>query len=201
MTMNGREAKPPDVLRDATDGHEDDDDDNDIKAQNELNDLDITERGQVIASVSVQIWSKILDKFGKGIADKFLKDISQEEKDSFVKRLKETQIEKFTDRLALIFNRTITDYHFLKSYKDIMRQHKTTDELKQDIEIANNHLQSVENERSILQRDTDMALDEIEIICEAILENTVGEIPWLFCQSIKETQSSSLFRVIISAAN
>ena len=51
-----------------------------------------------------------------------------------------------------------------------MNGYKTIDELRQDNEIANNHLQSVENERSILQRDTDLAMDRLELICESILE-------------------------------
>jgi len=105
------------------------------------------------------------------MSEKFLKDATPEERESFIERLKTAQVEKLTDRLTLIMNRILTDHHFIKSYDEIMSSYKSIEELKQDNEIANNHLQSVENERSILQRDTDMAIDKLETLCEAILEH------------------------------
>ena len=104
------------------------------------------------------------------MTETFLKNASQEEKESFIHRLKETQTEKLRDRLTLIMNRILTDHHFLESYDKIMAPCKSIEELREDTKIANNHLQSVENERSILQRDTDMAIDKLESVCEAIIE-------------------------------
>lgn len=132
---------------------------------------DIYDLGHMLTIVTTDIYGKVLEKFGAKISSKYLKDASQEEKESFIKRLKETQIEKLRDRLTLIMNRILTDHHFLKSYNDIMSPYKPIEELRQDNEIANNHLQSVENERSILQRDTDLAIDKLESVCEAIMEH------------------------------
>lgn len=129
------------------------------------------ELAEYIAAITIEIYKKVLDKFGASISRKFLKDASQEDKDAFVQRMKDDQIEKLTHRLQLIMNRTLTDYHFVDSYDDIMNNFKSIEELRQDNEIANNHLQSVENERSILQRDTDLAIDKVETICESILES------------------------------
>lgn len=133
--------------------------------------MDIYELGHAVTLMSTELYGKILDKFGRKMSEQFLKEASMEEKESFIKRMKEAQTEKLNDRLGLIMNRVLTDYHFLKSYNEIMKPYKSLEELKQDNEIANNHLQSVENERSILQRDTDMAIDKLEILCEAILEH------------------------------
>lgn len=135
--------------------------------------MDIYELGHSLTIATGEIYGKVLEKFGTKMSEKFLKDATQEEKECFIKRLKEAQIEKLTDRLTLIMNRILTDHHFVKSYDEIMAPYKSIDELKQDNEIANNHLQSVENERSILQRDTDMAIDRVESLCEAILEHKI----------------------------
>lgn len=136
--------------------------------------MDIYNLGHLLTIATGEIYGKVLDKFGTKMSEKFLKDASQEEKESFIKRLKETQVEKLTDRLTLIMNRILTDHHFIKSFDEIMSSCKSIEELKQDNEIANNHLQSVENERSILQRDTDMAIDKLETLCEAILEHKLS---------------------------
>lgn len=133
--------------------------------------MDIYDLGHFLTLRTGELYGKVLDKFGTKMSEKFLKEASQEEKDSFIKRLKEEQIEKLMDRLTLIMNRVLTDYHFIKSYDELMSPYKSNEELRQDNEIANNHLQSVENERSILQRDTDMAIDKLESLCEAILEH------------------------------
>lgn len=133
--------------------------------------MDIYDLGHLLTIATGEIYGNVLEKFGTKMTEKFLKDASQEEKESFKQRLKETQTEKLKDRLTLIMNRILTDHHFLKSYNEIMSPYKSIDELRQDNEIANNHLQSVENERSILQRDTDMAIDKLESVCEAILEH------------------------------
>lgn len=119
--------------------------------------------------VTTELYGKVLDKFGNRISEKFLKDATQDEKESFVRRMKEEQLEKLHDKMTLIMNRVLADHHFLKLHDEIMNSHRTIEELKQDIDIANNHLQSVENERSILQRDTDMAIDKLESLCESIL--------------------------------
>lgn len=137
---------------------------------------DIQDVGHMLTIATGEIYGKVLEKFGTKISEKFLKDASQEEKESFIKRLKEAQVEKLQDRLTLIMNRILTDHYFLKSYNEIMSPCKSIEELKQDNEIANNHLQSVENERSILQRDTDMAIDKLESVCEAILEHKLVTI-------------------------
>lgn len=131
---------------------------------------DIYDLGHMLTLATGEIYGKVLEKFGAKMTDKFLKEASQEEKDSFINRLKETQTEKLRDRLTLIMNRILTDHHFLESYDKIMSPCKSIEELRQDNRIANNHLQSVENERSILQRDTDMAIDKLECVCEAIIE-------------------------------
>lgn len=142
----------------------------------ESNQMDIYDLGHLLTVATGEIYGKVLDKFGNKLTQKFLKDASQEDKESFVRRLKETQLEKLTERLTLIMNRILTDHHFIKSYEDIMSLYKPIEELRQDNEIANNHLQSVENERSILQRDTDMAIDKLEVLCEAILEHKLVQI-------------------------
>lgn len=129
------------------------------------------EYGNSITFATIDIYKKILDIFGAKLTRKFLKDASQEEKDAFIQRMKDAQIDKLTARLDLIINRAMTDHHFLSSYNDIMSQFKSIEELKQDNDIANNHLQSVENERSKLQRATDLAVDKVECLCEAILEH------------------------------
>lgn len=139
--------------------------------------MDISDVGHSFTLATCEVYAKVLDKFGNKLIDKFLKNVSQEEKESFIKRLKDSQIEKLTDRLNSIMNRILTDYYFIKAHKDIMNPYKTIDELKQDNEIANNHLQSVENERSILQRDTDMAIDKVESLSEAILEHRLVKMP------------------------
>jgi transposase-like protein len=131
---------------------------------------DITDLGHILTITAGEIYAKVLQKFGKKVTDKFLKDASQENKDLFIERLKKTQGEKIHDRLTLIMNRILTDYHFIKQYDEIMDDYKSLDELRQDNEIANNQLQSVENECSILQRDIDVAVDKLEKICEDILE-------------------------------
>lgn len=134
-------------------------------------DDNIYDLGHMLTVATGEIYGKVLDKFGKKMTDKFLKDASQETKDSFIERLKEAQADKLRDRLTLILNRILTDYHFIKSHDEVMGPCKPIEELRQDNEIANNHLQSVENERSILQRDTDIAIDKLESVCEAILEH------------------------------
>lgn len=138
--------------------------------------MDIYDLGHMLTIATTELYGKVLDKFGAKISEKFLRDASEEERESFVRRMKEDQIQKLTDRITLIMNRVLTDHHFLKSYDDILDSYKTIDELKQDNEIANNHLQSVENERSILQRDTDMAIDKLENLCESILEHRMARI-------------------------
>lgn len=138
--------------------------------------MDIYDLGHTLTIATGEIYGKVLEKFGTKLSEKFLKDATQEEKESFVRRLKETQIDKLRDRLTLIMNRILTDHHFLKSYSEIMGPCKSIEELRQDNEIANNHLQSVENERSILQRDTDVAIDKLESVCEAILEHKLVTI-------------------------
>lgn len=132
---------------------------------------DIYNFGHMLTIATGEIYSKVLDKFGKKITSKFLAEASQDEKDDFIKRLKDAQAEKLHDRLTLIMNRILTDYHFIKSHDELMEPYKSIEELRQDNEIANNHLQSIENERFILQRDTDMAIDKLESVCEAILEH------------------------------
>lgn len=131
--------------------------------------MDIYELGNLLTIATGEVYGKVLEKFGTKLSEKFLKDASQEEKESFIKRLKEAQVEKLNDRLELIMNRILTDHHFIKAYDELMDAYKPIDELRQDNEIANNHLQSVENERSILQRDTDTAIDKVESLCETIL--------------------------------
>lgn len=133
--------------------------------------MDLPDIGTSFTIATCEIYAKVLDKFGNKLTEKFLKDVSQEEKESFVKRLKDSQIEKLTERLSSIMNRILSDYQFIQGHNQIMAPYKTIDELKQDNEIANNHIQSVENERSILQRDTDLAIDKVESLCEAILEH------------------------------
>lgn len=132
--------------------------------------MDLIDLGDMLTIATTELYGKVLEKFGRKITKDFLKDATQEEKNSFIEKMKQNQIEKLRDRLELIMNRILIDHHFLKSYDEIMENYKSLDELRQDNEIANNHLQSVENERSILQRDTDMAIDKLEILCEVILE-------------------------------
>lgn len=132
---------------------------------NNINDL-----GHILTITAGEIYATVLQKFGRKITDKFLKDATQEDKDSFIERLKEAQGEKLHDRLTLIMNRVLTDHHFIRQYDEVMEEYKSLEELKQDNEIANNQLQSVENECSILQRDIDVAVDKLEKICEDILE-------------------------------
>lgn len=133
--------------------------------------MDIYDLGHSLTSTTSEIYASILDKFGAALTKKFLKDATDEEKESFVRRLKESQVDKLTDRLTLLMNRILTDYHFVKTYEELMSPYKSLEDIKQDNEIANNHLQSVENERSILQRDTDMAIDKLENLCEAIMQH------------------------------
>lgn len=130
---------------------------------------EICELGQWLALETTQMYDKILDKLGTKMSEKFLKDADQETRDAFVERLKGSQKEKLTQRLTLIMNRILADHYFLNFHDKMMSQHKSIGELKQDNEIANNHLQSVENERSILQRDFDLAIERVESVCEAIL--------------------------------
>lgn len=132
--------------------------------------MDIYQLGHSLTIATGELYGKVLDKFGTKMSEKFLKDASQEEKENFIKRLKEDQLEKLNDRLTLLMNRILTDHHFIKSHDELMSVYKSHEELKQEVEIANNHLQSVENERSILQRDTDMAIDKIESLSEDILK-------------------------------
>lgn len=130
---------------------------------------DITDIININVIAATGIYQSVLDKFGKTLARKFLKDASDDEKETFIKRLKEAQSKKMDERLTLIMNRIHSDYIFIKSHEEIMSSYKTIEDLGQDIETSNNHLQSVENETSILQRDTDMAIDKLENICETIL--------------------------------
>lgn len=139
--------------------------------------MDIYYTAQSVSLMTCQIYGNFLEKFGVKMSERYLKGATDEEKESFIKRLKENQLEKFMDRLTLIMNRVLTEHHFLEAYDDIMSSYKSIEELKQDNEIANNHLQSVENERSILQRDTDMAIDRLEVLCEAILEHKLVTSP------------------------
>lgn len=132
--------------------------------------MTIYDLGNQLTLTAAELYEKVLDKFGAKITQDFLKDATQEEKDSFIERMKKDQVDKLTDRLTLIMNRVLTDYHFIQAYDEMMEPHKSLEDLRRDNEIANNHLQSVENERSILQRDTDMAVDKLEILCESILE-------------------------------
>lgn len=124
---------------------------------------------ECLASIIIDVYSRVLDDFGKCITKKFLKNSTEEEKESFVKRLKDAQIEKLTKRLQILFNRTSMDHHFIKSYEDIMSQFKSIEQLNIEYEIANNHLQSLENEGSILKRDLDAAIDKLESLCETLL--------------------------------
>lgn len=133
--------------------------------------------GEHLTSTAAELYEKVLDKFGAKITEDFLKDATQEERNLFIERMKKDQVDKLTDRLTLIMNRVLTDHHFLRAFDEIMEPHKSLEDLRRDNEIANNHLQSVENERSILQRDTDMAVDKLEILCEAILERKPVTIP------------------------
>lgn len=134
---------------------------------------DICDLGHMLTIATGEVYMKVLDRFGQKLTSKFLKDASQETKDDFVQRLKESQREKLDNRLTLIFNRILTDYHFIKTHEEMIEPYKTIEELRRDNEIANNHLQSIENERFILQRDTDMAIDKLESVCEAILEHRI----------------------------
>lgn len=136
-------------------------------------DGDICDLGQMLNTATGEVYMKVLDRFGHKLTNKFLTDASQEEKDDFIKRLKDTQRQKLNDRLTLIMNRILTDYHFIKAHDEIMEPYKNIEDLRRDNEIANNHLQSIENERFILQRDTDMAIDKLESVCEAILEHRI----------------------------
>ena len=130
----------------------------------------ITDLGHILTITAGEIYATVLQKFGKKVTDKFLKDATQEEKESFIERLKEAQGEKLHDRLTLIMKRVLTDYYFMEQYDEFTRDYKSLEELRDDNEIANNQLQSVENECSILQRDIDVAVDKLEKICEDILE-------------------------------
>lgn len=136
-------------------------------------DDNLCDLGHMLSIATVEVYMKILDKFGKKLTSKFMNDASQEEKDNFVKRIKHSQEQLLYDRLSLIMNRILADYHFIKAHNEMMASCKSIEELRQDNEIANNHLQSIENERFILQRDTDMAIDKLESVCEAILEHKV----------------------------
>lgn len=122
-------------------------------------------------ATATQLYGGLLDKFGSNITKEAMKDASSEETEAFIKRLKDRQIQLTQEKLLLILSRIRTDQRFAESYDSIMKPFKRIEELREDNEIANNHLQSVENERSILQRDTDLAIDKLESVCEAILEH------------------------------
>lgn len=132
---------------------------------------DVYDRGQIISSSICQLYALVLEKLGANLTKKFFKDATQEEKDSFINKLKERQIDQLSHRMEDIMNRILADHQFLEAYDKIMGPCKNIEELRQDNKIANNHLQSVENERSILQRDTDMAIDKLDTVCEAIMSD------------------------------
>lgn len=140
------------------------------KQANTATDTDpLIDLGNALNAVTQDIYVKILHKFGNTMVEKFLKDATDEEKESFVERLKQTQKEKLRDRLSLLMNRILIDHDFIKHYNEL----KLIEGLRQDIEIANNHLQSVENERTILQRDIDHAIDKFEGLSEEIISSFI----------------------------
>lgn len=138
--------------------------------------IDLIDLGHVLTNITEEMYGRILDKFGAKMTEKFLKDASQEEKESFINRMKENQLSKLNDRMSLIMNRIAADHQFIQAYNKLMSPYKSIDELRQDNEIANNHLQSVENERSILQRDIDMTIDKLESLCEMILGHKLHQV-------------------------
>lgn len=125
----------------------------------------LIELGNALNAVTQDIYAQVLHKFGTSMVDKFLKDASDQQKRSFVERLTQSQTEKLRERLGLLMNRIMIDHDFVKHYNEL----KLIEGLRQDIEIANNHLQSVENERTILQRDIDQAIDKFEGLSEEIM--------------------------------
>lgn len=135
----------------------------------EDNEIRLEDLGHLLTSITSEMYGKILDKLGAKMTEKFLKDASQEEKESFINRMKEDQTTKLVDRMSLIMNRILADLQFIQGCNKLKSPYKSIDELRQDNEIANNHLQSVENERSIFQRDIDMTIDKLENLCELIL--------------------------------
>lgn len=139
----------------------------------EEDEIKIEDLGHLLTSITGEMYGKILDKFGAKMTEKFLKDASQEEKESFISRMKEAQISKLIDRMSLIMNRILADLQFIQGCNSLKDSYKSIDDLRQDNEIANNHLQSVENERSILQRDIDLTIDKLESLCELILGHKI----------------------------
>lgn len=133
--------------------------------------MDIQDLGHMVTIATTEVYGHVLDKFSKKMEKYLSKDATEEERESFKKRLRDEQVDKMTDRITLLMNRALTDHNFLKNYNELMSNCKTASELRQDIDIANNHLQSFENDHSILKRDTDQAIDKVESLCELILED------------------------------
>ena len=125
----------------------------------------ITDLGHVLTVTACEIYAQVLEKFGLKITSKYLKDSSQEDKEEFIKRLKEQQTEKLQQRLTLILNRVVTDHDLLEQLKE-----KSLDASREEYEIINNQLQSVENECSNLQRDTHYFIEKLEKLSEEIME-------------------------------
>lgn len=133
--------------------------------------MDIVEVGHSITLAACELWAKVLEKFGKHVTEDCLKDATKEEKDAFIDRLKQAQTHMLSDRLNTIFNRVLIDYHFVRGANEIMAS--AAGDLKQDIEILNNQLQSIENESSTLQRDIDTAVDKLEELSEELLRHKI----------------------------
>lgn len=131
--------------------------------------MDIEELRNCLVGAVNGIYGPVLDKFGAAITKKNLKDASEEEKESFVRRLKEEQLKKFDGRFSHLTDRVIVDYKFIREHDEIMSSFKSAEELRQGSKVADNHIQSVGNERSNLQEKTDECINKIEEDCEAIL--------------------------------
>lgn len=129
---------------------------------------DVFNLGYIVTEATVSIYDKLLTKFGQKIAKKYLKDASQGDANNFVEKLRQSQVDKLRDRLTLLMNRVLSDNHFLKLSDSFLG-----DELKQANKIADNHLQSLENERSNLQRETDLSLEKIEDQCQRLMEHLI----------------------------
>jgi hypothetical protein len=84
--------------------------------------------------------------------------------------MKKSQCDELENTLALMTNRLETDHQFWTQFEELMRPCKSHEEARGDKETTGNELQSVENQRSSLQRDVDMSIDKFEKISEDILE-------------------------------
>lgn len=134
---------------------------------------DVNNVAYILTEATVGMYEKLLNKFGTKMANKYLKNSSQDDIDSFVERLRQSQSEKLRERLSLIMNRVSLDSQFLKALDGMLEEHETVEELECANETAINHIQSVENERSTLLRETEQTIEKVEDNCQRLMEQII----------------------------